>query len=144
MLRDAVAHVVEAALVEQVDDQLQLVHALEVGHLGLVAGFDERLEARLHQRADAAAEDGLLAEQVGFGFFGERGLDDAAAGAADAFGVGQADLERFVAGAVAHGDEAGHAAAGDEFAADEVARAFRGDEQRVDALRRLRPGRSGC
>ena len=57
--------------------------------------------------------------------------------AADALGVGQADFERFVAGAVAHGDEAGDAAAGDELAADEVAGAFRGDEQRVDAFGRL-------
>ena len=66
------------------------------------------------------------------------------AGAADALGVGQADLEGVVARAFAHGDEAGDAAAGDELAADEVAGAFRGDEQRVDALGRLRPGRSGC
>ena len=70
------------------------MHALEVGHLGLVAGFDERFEAGFDQRADAAAEDGLFAEEVGFGFFGDGGLDDAAAGAADALGVGQADLER--------------------------------------------------
>ena len=74
-VRHAVAHVGEAALVEQVDDQLQLVHALEVGHLGLVARFDQRLEAGLHQRARAAAEDGLFAEQVGFGFFGDRGVE---------------------------------------------------------------------
>ena len=38
-----------------------------------------------------------------------------------------------VARAFAHGDEAGHAAAGDEFAADEVAGAFGGDEQCIDA-----------
>ena len=48
---DRVAHVVQAAAVHQVDDQLQLVQALEVGDLGLVAGLDERLEAGLHQRA---------------------------------------------------------------------------------------------
>ena len=144
MLRDAVAHVVEAALVEQVDDQLQLVHAFEVGHLGLVAGFDERFEAGFHEGAGAAAEDGLFAEEVGFGFFGDGGVDDAAAGAADAFGVGQADLERFVAGAFAGGDEAGDAAAGDEFAADEVAGAFGGDEQGVDVRRAASRSRSGC
>ena len=57
------------------------------------------------------------------------------AGAADALGVGQADLERGVARAVAHGDQARHAAAGDEFAADQVAGALRRDQQRVDALR---------
>ncbi len=34
---DRVAHVVQAAAIHQVDDQLQLVQALEVGDLGLVA-----------------------------------------------------------------------------------------------------------
>src|SRR4051812_12311278 len=41
---DAVAHVTEAALVDQVDDQLHLVDALEVSHLRRVAGLDQRLE----------------------------------------------------------------------------------------------------
>src|SRR6266545_3559965 len=36
-----VAHVVQASLIHQVDDELQLVKAFEVGDLGLIAGFDE-------------------------------------------------------------------------------------------------------
>src|SRR4029079_17219258 len=35
----------DAALDHQVDDELELVEALEVGHLGLVAGLDEGFEA---------------------------------------------------------------------------------------------------
>jgi hypothetical protein len=65
------------------------VQALEVRHLGLVAGLDERLEPGLHQRGEAAAQHGLLAEQVGLGLLGEGGLDDAGAGAADGVGVRQ-------------------------------------------------------
>ena len=42
---DAEAHEVEPAAIHQVDDQLELVHRLEVGELGLVAGLDQRLEA---------------------------------------------------------------------------------------------------
>src|SRR3546814_6489297 len=45
-------------------------------------------------RSDAAAEHGLLAEQVGLALFLEGGLDHAGAAAADRRGVGQADLER--------------------------------------------------
>src|SRR5262245_6870980 len=41
---DRVPHPRKAALVDQVDDQLHLVQALEVGDLGLVAGVHERLE----------------------------------------------------------------------------------------------------
>ena len=100
-VRDAVAHVVEAALVEQVDDQLQLVHALEVGHLGLVAGLDQRLERRLDEGAHAAAEHALLAEQVGLGLLGEGRLDHAAARAADALGVGQGQFAGLVGGSFA-------------------------------------------
>ena len=80
---DAEAHEVEPAAVHQVDDQLELVHRLEVGELGLVAGLDERLERHLDQRRGAAAQDGLLAEQVGLGLLGERRLEDAGARGAD-------------------------------------------------------------
>src|SRR5919197_3718338 len=63
-VRHRVAHAGQPALVHEVDDQLQLVQALEVGDLRLVAGVHERLEAGLDERGGAAAEDRLLAEQV--------------------------------------------------------------------------------
>ena len=88
------AHVLEAAAVHEVDDELELVEDFEVGDLGLVAGFDEGLEAGLDERGGAAAEDGLLAEEVGLGLFGEGGFEDAGAGAADALGVAESALAR--------------------------------------------------
>src|SRR5215218_7460378 len=74
---DRVAHPGQAALVDQVDDQLELVQALEVRDLRLVAGPHQRLEPGLDERGDPAAQHGLLAEQVGLGFLLEGGLDDA-------------------------------------------------------------------
>src|SRR5438045_4177713 len=59
---DGVPHPAHPALVEEVDDELELVEALEVGDLGLVSRRDERLEARGDQRRGAAAEHGLLSE----------------------------------------------------------------------------------
>ena len=94
VLRDRVVHVGDAALVDQVDDQLHLVQALEIGHLRRVAGLDQRLVAGLDQLDQAAAQHGLLAEQVGLAFFLEGGLDDAGAAAADRRGVGQAEVVR--------------------------------------------------
>ena len=44
---NAVPHVVQTALIEQVDDQLQFVHALEVGHLRLITSFDQRIQKPL-------------------------------------------------------------------------------------------------
>ena len=75
-VRDRVAHAGEPVLVHQVDDQLQLVEALVVGDLGRVAGLDERLEPGAHELGGAAAEDGLLAEEVGLGLFLEGRLED--------------------------------------------------------------------
>ena len=68
-VRNRVTHVAEAALVDQIDDQLHFVQALEIGHFGRVASVDQGLETGADQFADAAAEDSLLAEEVGFGLF---------------------------------------------------------------------------
>src|SRR5438105_15777274 len=93
-VRDRVPHVLVAALVEQVDDQLQLVEALVVGDLRLVARFDERVEAGLHERGNAAAQHGLLPEEVALGLLGERRLEQADAAAADADAVRKRERER--------------------------------------------------
>ena len=77
---DGVAHVCEAAAVHEVDDELEFVEDLEVGEFGLVAGLDQGFEACLDQGGGSAAEDGLLAEEVGFGLLGEGGGEDAGAG----------------------------------------------------------------
>ena len=91
-VRDTVAHVVQSTLVKQIDDQFQFVHAFEVGHFRLIAGFDQGFETCFDQLAHAAAQDDLFAEKIGLGFFGDCRFDDTTAGSADAFGVGQADL----------------------------------------------------
>src|SRR5664279_274903 len=87
-VRDRVTHVLEAALVEQVDDQLQLVQALVIRDLRLVARSDERVEAGLHERRDAPAEHGLLTEEVAFGLLRKRRLEQSDPAAADADAVG--------------------------------------------------------
>ena len=75
-------------------------------------------ESRLHQSGDAAAQHGLLAEQIGFGFHFEGGFEHAGAGTADARGIGEGHIERAAGGILMDGDEAGHALALDIFAAD--------------------------
>src|SRR3954470_22986844 len=108
---DREAHALKALLVHEVDDELQLVEALEVRHLGRVARLDERLEAGLDELRRPAAQDGLLAEEVGFGLVLERRLDHAAAGAADPLRVRERDVLRPPARVLRHRDEARHAAA---------------------------------
>lgn len=104
----------------------------EVGHFGLVTGFDEGFEARLDEVGDATAEDGLFAEEVGFGFFLEGCFKDAAAGAADAFGPGECGFFGLLAGVLVNGDEAGNAFALGVLAADDVAGAFGGHHDDIN------------
>ncbi len=83
-----VAHVVETALVEEIDDQLELVHALKVRDLGLIPCFDQRFKAGFDQRRDATTEHRLLAKQIGLGLFRKRRLDHTRAGTANALRIG--------------------------------------------------------
>ena len=103
---DGVAHVRQAAAIDQVDDQLQLVQALEVGALRLIAGFDQRLESGLDERADAAAQHRLLAEEIGLGLFLEGGLQHSGARAADALQVAEAQRMGLAGRVLVDGDEA--------------------------------------
>ena len=129
---DGVVHVGDAALVDQVHDQLHLVQAFEVRHLRRVAGLHQRLEPGLDEFDQAAAEHRLLAEQVGLALLLEGGLDDAGAAAADRRGVGQRDLLRVAGRVLRDGDEAGHAAAALVLGADGVARPLRRDHEHVE------------
>ena len=133
---DAVAHVIQAALVDQVDDQLHFVDAFEVGHLRRIAGFDEGFKSGFDECRQPAAEDGLFAEEIGFAFIFEGGFDDAAARAADAARPGQADFAGLAGGVLEDRQQARHAAAFFEFAAHQMARALGGDQEHIDILRR--------
>ena len=84
---DAVAHAGDALFIHQVDDQLYLVKALEIGHLGRVTRLSEGFEPSAYELGDTTAEDGLLTKQVSLGFFGECGLDDAGTRPTDCIGV---------------------------------------------------------
>ena len=121
---DELVHLGEAALVQQVDDQLQLVQALVVGDLGLIAGLDQRLEALHHQLGRATAQHRLLAEQIRLGLLGKGRLEHAAARAADAVRVGERLGVRLAGGILRHGDQTRHAAALLVLAAHQAARAL--------------------
>ena len=108
---DGVVHGSHAALVDEVDDELHLMDALEVGVLGLVTGLHQGLKAAAHQIHNTAAENCLLAEQVGLGLIVHGGLHDAGAGAADTGDVGQGNVIGLAGGILLHGNQAGHALA---------------------------------
>src|SRR5215211_1428516 len=88
-VRDRVAHPRKPALVDQVDDELELVYALIIGELGLVARLDERLESGREEGRKPPAQHRLLPKEVSLGLVCERGLDNAGAAAPCGAGVGE-------------------------------------------------------
>ena len=122
---------------DEVNDELHLVDALEIRVLRLIARLNQRVKTRFHQRGHTAAEDALLAEQVGLGLLAEGRLENARARAADARGIRQRVILRLTGSILVDGDEVGHAFAFQILAADGVAGALRRDHHHVDILRRL-------
>ena len=128
---DGVAHLGEAALVDEVDDELHLMAGLEVGHLRLVTGLHQSLETGVDELTDAAAQHSLLAEQVGLGLLLEGGLQDTGTAGADGGGIGQSHILGLAGEVLLHADQAGHALALQVLAADGVAGALGGDHDDV-------------
>src|SRR5450759_1550468 len=136
---DREAHEVHPAAVHQVYDELEFVHDLEVGEFGLIARFDQRLEAVPDKAGDSAAQDDLLAEEVGLGLFLERRLEDAGPSGADTAGVCEGAGASGTGYVLLDGEQRGHAAALLEDGADQVTRAFGRDHSDVDPLAGLDP-----
>ncbi len=136
-VRHRVVHGRDAALVDQVDDQLHLVHALEIGHLGRVAGLDQGLEAGLHQLDHAAAQHRLLAEQIGLALLAEARLDDAGAPAADRRTVGEREIMGIAGDVLVHRHQHRHAGAALVFRAYGMAGALGRDHHHVKVRPRL-------
>src|SRR5215469_15389298 len=132
-VRDRPVHLGQPALVHEVDDQLHLMQALEVGHLGLVTGLDQGVESRLDQLGDSAAEHDLLTEQVGLRLLGEGGGQRTGPGATDRLGVGQGERPRLARRVALDGDQHRNAPALGELAAHQVTRSLRGDHADVHA-----------
>ena len=127
-----VAHVAQAALIDQIDDQFQLVEAFEIGNLRLVAGSDQGLEAGLDQRAHPTAQDRLLAKQIRLGFLGEGRLDHPGACDADAFRVRQRGGLGAAGRVLVDGEQRGRATAFDEELANAVTGRLGRDHRDVD------------
>src|SRR5690606_20704565 len=134
-VRDRVVHVGDAALVDEVDDELHFVQAFEVRHFRSVASLDQRLETSADELDQTAAQNDLLTEQIGLALFLEGGLDDARTTTADAACVRQREVKRVARSVLGHSDQARHAAALLVLATNGVTGALRRDHD--DVNRRL-------
>ncbi|MNK68166.1 hypothetical protein D3C87_875170 [compost metagenome] len=107
------------------------MQALEVRHFRRVARFRQGFEAGLDQFHGTAAQHGLFAEQIRFGFFAEVCFDDAGTAAAVGRCVRQGDIAGDARFILVHGDQVGHAAALGVGGAYGVAWRFRRDHDHV-------------
>ena len=123
-LRDGETHPGNSTLVHEIHDELELVQALEVGHLGRVAGFHQHFEPSLHQGGGPPAEDALLTEEVGHGLLPEVGLEDARPRAPDALGPGEGGLPGLPGRVIMDRDQGGHSLFLEILAAHGMARAL--------------------
>src|SRR5690349_22586660 len=134
---DELVHLGDAAFVEQVDDELQLMEHFVVRDLGLVAGFHQRLEALEDEVGGTAAEHGLFAEQIGLGLFRERGFEHTTASAADAVAIGQRLGEGIAGRVLVNGQERRHTATLLVLAAHKVTGTLGRDQRDIEILARL-------
>src|SRR5438105_3863766 len=82
-LRNRKPHSGYSRFIHQVDNQLEFVQALEIGHFWLITCLDERFEAVLDQRGQSATQNRLLTKQICLGFFLERCLEYTGSSGAD-------------------------------------------------------------
>ena len=113
------------------------MQTLVIGHLRLIPGFHQGLEALEYQVAGSAAQHGLFTKQIRLGFFRERGFEHTAARATNAVAVGEGLGEGIARRVLENGDQRRHAATLLVLAAHQVARALGGDQHHVDILARL-------
>src|SRR3569833_680478 len=131
---DELVHLGEASFMEKVDDELQLMEALVVRDLRLIAGLDQRLKALHHELGGAAAQHCLLSEEIRLCLFSERSLQNAAARAADTMRVGEGLSMRLAARILRDRDQTRYATAFLVLPAYQAAGALRCNEDDIQIL----------
>ena len=131
------AHLAEAAFIDEVNDELHLVAAFKIGDFGLIAGSDQRFETGLDQFRHTAAQDGLFAEEVGFGFRAEGRFDDTGFARAVGGGVRKRHVVGGAGDVLVDGNELRNALACNIGGAHRVARGLRSNHDDVKVGARL-------
>src|SRR5690625_197556 len=76
IIRNGVVHVGNAALINEVNNELKLVQALEICHLRRIAGIDQGVKTCTDELNSTTTQNSLLTKEVGLGLFAESGLDN--------------------------------------------------------------------
>ncbi|CWO61088.1 Uncharacterised protein [Neisseria meningitidis] len=128
---NGVVHIGNTAFENQVNNQFHFVQTFEVSHFRRVTGFGQGFKTRLDQLDHAAAQYGLFAKQIGFGFFAESGFNHTAFGAAVGSRIRQGDVFGFAGIVLVNGNQRRHAAAAFVFTAYGMTRTFGSNHNHV-------------
>src|SRR5579885_1985497 len=128
---DELMHARKTAFVDKIDDQLQLVQALEVCRFGLISGSHESVVTGSDQLGNSTAQNGLLAEKIGFSLLGKARGQNGRARTAQSMRVGERHIECFSGGVLMNGQQARNAATFGIGLADQFARALGSDEDDI-------------
>lgn len=131
IVRDEVVHVDDATFVHQVDDQLQLMQALKVGHFEHITNFDQHLEAHLHQLDGTTTQHDLFTEQIDFDFFTEVDLDHTTLSTTVGNHVRQGDITDLAELILINDDQRRHATALEVLGTHGMAGTLRNDHDHV-------------
>jgi CDP-diacylglycerol--serine O-phosphatidyltransferase len=132
IVRNRVIHVGDTAFVNQIDDQFQLVQTLEIRHFRCIASFYQSFKARFDQFDSTTAQNCLLTEQIGFGFFTEVSFNDACTTATVRHCIRQCNVARHAGFILVDGDQVRHTAALSISTAYCVTRCFRRDHDDIE------------
>src|SRR6202007_958737 len=97
-----IAHVGEAAAVDEVNNQLEFVQDFKVSKFGLISRADQGLKPSFDQCAYSAAKNSLLSKEISLCLFLKRRLQHSGASAADALGIGEGEGVRLAGRILMH------------------------------------------
>src|SRR5690625_4727266 len=133
---DGVVHVGDPALVYQVNDELELVQALKIRHLGCITCLNQCVKAGPNQLYRAPAQYGLLTKEVRLSFLAESGLDNAGTSAAIGAGIRHANITSGTGIILVNGNQMRYATALGVGAAHGVARSLGGYHNHIHIITR--------
>ena len=121
---NGITHASKAALIDQINDQLHLVHALIVSIFRIITGLTENFKSDLHKFGDASAQHSLLSEKISLRLFAERCLEKSCTAAADPVTIGKSNIAAVAGVVLIYSIKTGNTAADLILRAYSMSRAF--------------------
>ena len=129
---DDLVHALDAAFINEVNDEFCFVDTFKVSHFGGISGFGKNFKTVFHEINGTAAENVLFTEEVFVSFLFHGAFENASTGETFSFGESESNFAGFAGAVLADSDQAGNTEAFDEAFANFSTGAFGSDHDDVD------------